>query len=134
MVAIDNTCVYYSRPSRTTNQKKRSKRQVKYKTRTKIKHERATSPIPKRRSLYATATRPVPKRRLFPVIISLHVGDNTCVYYSKEHLRVTIIYLARSYVHPNPLTIILQEITYHKMHERRLVIIMGLACIEIRTF
>ena len=55
-------------PSR--NGKKRSKQQVEYlqkqfyHKKTRLKPERATRPIPKRRRpLYATATRPIPKRR-----------------------------------------------------------------------
>ena len=34
-----------------------------YHKKTRLKPERATRPIPKRRPLYATATRPIPKRR-----------------------------------------------------------------------
>ena len=34
-----------------------------YHNKTRLKPERATRPIPKRRPLYATATRPIPKRR-----------------------------------------------------------------------
>ena len=54
-------------PSR--NQKKRSKQRAEYRQKqddilSRLKPERATRPIPKRRRpLYATATRPIPKRR-----------------------------------------------------------------------
>ena len=54
-------------PSR--NQKKRSKQRAEYLQKqddilSRLKPERATRPIPKRRRpLYATATRPIPKRR-----------------------------------------------------------------------
>ena len=55
-------------PSRI-NRKKRSKQRAEYlqkqdNIKTRLKPERATRPIPKRRRpLYATATRPIPKRR-----------------------------------------------------------------------
>ena len=56
-------------PSRI-NRKKRSNQRAEYlqkqdNIKTRLKPERATRPIPKRRRpLYATATRPIPKRRL----------------------------------------------------------------------
>ena len=88
---VDNTYVYYSRPSRTSNQKKRSQQQAKYLQKQDQNNTKARVRF-RKEGLYTRQLQGLSRKKRLVPVISLHVVDNTCVYYSKEHLQVIMIY------------------------------------------